>query len=309
MDPLSDVLGLLRPASFGFRGLDAAGDWSLAFAAGDGIRAFAVQAGRCWMTAEGEGVPTRQPPVPLGPGDFVLLPGRTAFRLFSADVEPIDAYRFFPSFPAGTTGTLNGGGECLGIGGFFRFEGRHAELLLGVLPSVVHVRAEATRAELGWLIERLMRELRQPQLGGALIAGHLAQTLLVEALRLHLAGQPAGTVGWLAALGDGRMRAVLAAMHAEPARGWTLAELARVAGMSRSSFAARFRQVVGEPALEYLTRWRMMLAADRLGRGGATLATVAPAVGYGSESAFGIAFKRVVGQSPRQFVRGTASAR
>lgn len=302
MDPLSDVLGLLRPASFGFRGLDAAGAWAFAFSPSPGIKAYAIESGQCWISLEG-GQDRRR----LGAGDFVLLPGRTAFRLYSdPEVEPLDAYDFFPSFPAGATGTINGGGECFGIGGFFHFEGRHAEVLLGILPPVVHIRADTSRAALGWLIGRMMAELREPQLGGALVAGHLAQTLLVEALRLHLADHRAGA-GWLSALGDPRMRAALAAMHGDPARRWSLAELARVAGMSRSSFAARFKATVGEPALEYLTRWRMMLAADRLAKGGgATLAAVAPAVGYESESALGVAFKRVLGRSPRQFAAAAA---
>jgi AraC-like DNA-binding protein len=98
-------------------------------------------------------------------------------------------------------------------------------------------------------------------------------------------------------------------MHADPAKPWRLTDLAKTAGMSRSSFAARFRETLGETPLEYLTRWRMMLAADRLAQGQATLAVVAPMVGYESESALGAAFKRVLGQSPRQFVKAiTAEA-
>ncbi|MDY1547687.1 AraC family transcriptional regulator [Luteibacter sahnii] len=302
MDPLSEVLTLLKPASFGFRGLDARGAWRLEFGATGGIKAFAVEAGTCWMTIEG-GEPTR-----LGPGDMVLLPGRTAFRLFSSDgAEPIDAYPFFSSVPVGTVASLHGGGECFGVGGFFDFEGRHAALILDVLPSLIMIRAETTRAALGVLIGRLMKELREPQPGGALIAAHLAQSLLIEALRLHLADDSANGRGWLAGLRDRRIGSVLAAMHADPARAWTLVDLSRTAGMSRSSFAARFKQVVGEGALEYLTRWRMIVAADKLAQGRTTLAAVAPMVGYASESAFGMAFKRVLGQSPRQFVNHLGS--
>jgi len=305
MDPLSDVLRLLKPASFGFRGLDAGGNWQLHFPASAGIKAYAIESGTCWMLLDAGG-----DPVGLGPGDVVLLPGRSAFKLYtSTTTEPIDAFDFFPSFPVGTTGTINGGGDCSGVGGFFHFEGRHTELLLDVLPAAVHIRSEAGRAALGVLIGRLMQELREPQLGSALIAGHLAQTLLVEALRLHLADKHAQARSWLAALGDLRMRAALSAMHADPAKPWTLADLARTAGMSRSSFAARFRETVGEPALEYLTRWRMILAADRLAQGRTTLAMVAPTIGYESESAFGVAFKRVLGQSPRQFVRAITARR
>ncbi len=302
MDPLSDILALLKPASYGFRGLDAGGDWAIAYAAAEGVKCFAIQSGACWIAVDDIAEPTR-----LVAGDFILLPGKSAFRLYSAaDAPEIDAYQFFPTIPAGETAVLNGGGVCSGVGGFFDFEGLHAELLLGELPPIVHIRADATRMALGWLIERLMGELRQPQPGGALIAGHLAQTLLVEALRLHLVEGAAHSTGWLFALADRQMHAVIAAMHAEPGRRWTLHDLARIAGMSRSSFAVRFKETVGEPVMDYLTRWRMVVAADRLAHRGESIAVVAPTVGYESESAFGAAFKRVIGHSPRQFAKAMA---
>lgn len=112
-----------------------------------------------------------------------------------------------------------------------------------------------------------MRELREPAPGSALIAEHVAQTLLVEALRLHLVQGSTAGPGWLLALADNRMNAVLSAMHSEPGKRWTLDSLAKEAGMSRSSFAAHFKARVGMPALEYLTLWRMLIAADRLAKG------------------------------------------
>jgi AraC-like DNA-binding protein len=301
MDPLSDILSLLRPNSYGFRGLDAGGDWALAFGPDDGVKCYAIQSGTCWLAMEGAAEPAL-----LAAGDFVLMPGGKGYRIYSAaDAPPIDAFRFFPAVPAGETAVLNGGGGVSGMGGYFGFEGMHAELLLGMLPPLVHIRAEASKAALRWSIERLMRELREPRPGSALIAEHLAQALLIEALRLHLAEHSYDSTGWLFALADRRMRAVIAAMHAEPGRKWTLEALARVAGMSRSSFAVRFKETVGEPAMDYLTRWRMMVASDRLANGGMSIARVAPTVGYESESAFGAAFKRVIGHSPRQFAKGT----
>jgi AraC-like DNA-binding protein len=99
------------------------------------------------------------------------------------------------------------------------------------------------------------------------------------------------------------MHAVISAMHRDPQQKWTLASLARVAGMSRSSFAVRFKKIVGEPAMDYLTRWRMLIAADRLANGGMSIAAVAPTVGYWSESAFGATFKRLLGFSPRQYAK------
>ncbi|WP_058752692.1 helix-turn-helix transcriptional regulator [Sphingomonas sanguinis] len=138
---------------------------------------------------------------------------------------------------------------------------------------------------------------------GSTIIALLAQTLLVEALRLHLTDQSAQAWSWLAALGDLRMRAALSAMHANPAKPWKHEDLAKTAGMSRSSFVVRFGETFGQTPLEYLTRWRLILAAYRLAQERTTLAMVAPTIGYESESAFAAAFKRVLGQSPRQFVK------
>lgn len=302
MDPLSTVLAMLKPNSYGLRGLDAGGDWALAFAADEGLRCYAITEGGCWLAMDGIAES-----VWLGAGDFVLLPGGKAFRLYSTEnVTPTDAFRFFPTVPAGEIAILNGGGGCTGVGGYFGFEGMHAGLLLGMLPALVHIRTEEDRAALRWSIERLMRELREPRPGSSLMAEHVAQTLLIEALRLHLAEQAGRSTGWLFALADRQMYAVIAAMHEEPGRKWTLAALAGIAGMSRSSFAVRFKETVGEPAMDYLTRWRMMIAADRLANAGTPIAVVAPMVGYESESAFGAAFKRVIGYPPRQFARATA---
>ena len=303
MDPLSDILSLLRPNSYGFRGLDAGGDWALDFAADDGIKCYAITAGGCWLAIEGTAEPLR-----LDTGDFALLPGGQPYRLYSTpDATPIDAFRFFPAIPPGEIAVLNGGGGCTGVGGYFDFAGMHADMLLGMLPPVVIIRAAEGRADLRWSIERLMRELREPRPGGALLAEHLTQALLIEALRLHLMERPGESSGWLFAMADRQMLAVMTAMHGEPGRKWTLESLARIAGMSRSSFAVRFKQRVGEPAMDYLTRWRMMLAADRLANAGMSIAVVAPTVGYESESAFGAAFKRVIGYTPRQFAKGAAS--
>lgn len=240
----------------------------------------------------------------LDAGDFALLPGGKAYSLYSTpEVAPIDAFRFFPAIPPGEIAVLNGGGDCVGVGGYFDFEGLHAGMLLDMLPPMVIIKAAEGRDDLRWSIERLMRELRDPRPGGTLLAEHLTQALLIEALRLHLMERPDQHSGWLFALADRQILAVMTAMHGEPGRKWTLETLARVAGMSRSSFAARFKDRVGEPPMDYLTRWRMLFAAHRLVNARIPIAVVAPAVGYESESAFGAAFKRVIGSSPRQYAK------
>lgn len=299
MDPLSDVLSLLKPQSYAFRGLDAGGRWAIDFPPGTGIKCYALTAGQCWLWVDGGDAP-----VALAAGDCVLLPRGHAFRFGSdAEAPARDALGLFPSVGMGDVVTVNGGGGCTGVGGYFDFIGPHADLLLRILPPVIHLRSEPDKAALRLSIERLMQELREPRPGGALLAEHLAQTLLIQALRLHMADGAEQGVGWLFALADRRMCAAITAMHAEPGKRWTIEALAREAGMSRSSFAARFKATVGEPAMEYLTRWRMLTAADRLARGHLPVATIAFALGYESESAFSVAFKRVIGCSPGRYGR------
>lgn len=296
-DPLSEILSLLKPRGYAFRGVDAAGRWTIAFPAAEGLRCYALQSGECWLHVDAEDEPRR-----LQAGDCVLLPRGQAFRFGSeAAGPPRDAQELFSAVQAGDVAVINGGGECSGVGGFFDFPGGHADLLLNLLPPVVHFREDAGRSTLSGSVERLMQELREPQPGGALIAEHLAQTLLIQALRLHLAERAGSGVGWLFALADRRLRLAMSAMHGDLAQPWTLQALADVAGMSRSSFAAKFTATVGEPAMEYLTRWRMRVAADRLTKGGSSISAMASALGYGSESAFGAAFRRVMGCPPGRF--------
>lgn len=152
-------------------------------------------------------------------------------------------------------------------------------------------------------MERMRQELREPQPGCYLAAQHLAHLMLLQALRLHLAEGARGGVGWLFALADRQMAAAINAMHADPARRWTLQSVAERAGMSRSSFAQRFKETVGASPMDYLTRWRMLLAGDRLASTGEPISAIALSLGYESESAFSTAFRRVMGCSPRRYAR------
>ncbi|MBR8834415.1 MAG: helix-turn-helix transcriptional regulator [Stigonema ocellatum SAG 48.90 = DSM 106950] len=127
--------------------------------------------------------------------------------------------------------------------------------------------------------------------------------MLVQALRLHLASGLRGGVGWLFALADQQMSAAINSMHDDPAHGWTIQKQAECAGMSRSTFALKFKQTVGASPMEYLTRWRMLLAGEKLVNSSSTIFTIALSLGYESESAFSQAFKRVMGCSPRQYGR------
>ena len=186
------------------------------------------------------------------------------------------------------------------IGGGFTFGDRAPALLLDALPPVVCVRADRPEAAaVRWAIERIGDELRDHRLGAGLVAEHLAIIMLIQILRL-----PQITPhGWLAALGDPVVGVALRAVHADPARPWTVAELARAATVSRSTMAARFRSLVGQSPLEYLTGWRVELAAHRLREDSDTVAVIARDIGYGSESALSVAFKRIMGVSPAAYRR------
>jgi AraC-like DNA-binding protein len=304
MDPLSDVLSLLKPRSYMFRGFDAAGPWSLAFPQDDGIKCYAVTSGQCWVAVEGVAEP-----ISVTAGDCFLLPSGRPFRMASdLALPPVDAKATFGATPDGVILTIGGGGEIFGLGGYFAFGGPHAGILLSVLPPIVHIRRDADKAALRWALERMIQEIREPQPGGFLMARHLSHMLLLQALRLHLAEGAAGGVGWLFALADKQMHAAIQAMHGDPARRWTLQTLAERAGMSRSAFAVRFKESVGVSPMEYLTRWRMLLASERLASTSDPISVIAPSLGYESESAFSTAFKRVMACSPRRWGRGRAGA-
>jgi AraC-like DNA-binding protein len=304
MDPLSDVLSLLKPRSTVSRGFSAGGDWAMRFAPYDGIKFNAVISGQCWFAMDG--VPD---PVRLEAGDCFLLPKGRPFRLASdLGLAPVDAAAIFRSAPRGGVALCNGGGDFFLLGSRFTLAGNHADILLGVLPPIVHIRKEQDRSALRWSLDRMREELREGLPGSSLVAEHLAHLMLVQALRLYLADGAKAGVGWLFALADKHTGAAIDHMHADPAERWTVQDLARRVGMSRTAFAVKFKETVGLSPMDYLTRWRMLLAGDRLTNSRESIAAIAVSLGYESESAFSAAFKRVMGCSPRQYGRGSAEA-
>ncbi len=304
MDPLSDVLSLLKPRSYRSGGFGVDGDLAIGFPKHQGIKCYAVISGQCWLCVEG--VPE---PVRVIAGDCFLLPRGLPFSLTTdLTLTPVDYTLLLAEIQSGTTVSRGGEGSCFIAGGHFLLDGSHAEMLLCGLPPIVHIRKESDREAMRWSLERMKEELRNPQPGGVLVAQQLAYMMLVQALRLHMAEGPDGGVGWLFALADRQMNAALTAMHEEPGERWTLQTLAEEAGMSRSIFAQKFKATVGTSPMEYLTRWRMMVAGDRLRNSDDSISMIALSLGYESESAFGTAFKRVMGCSPRQHGRGRNGA-
>ena len=216
-------------------------------------------------------------------------------------LTPVDELTLFSTTGIGGITKHNGGGDFLGIGGHFTLAGEYASFLLKELRPILHIRKESDKAVLRWTLDRLRQELHDPQPGGFLAAQQLATMLLIQALRVHLAEGANSGAGWLFALADPRMRVAISAMHADPARRWTLQSLGTCAGMSRTTFAVTFKEMVGKSPMEYLTHWRMMLAGNRLTSSDDSISVIAPSLGYESESAFSTAFKRVMGCSPRQY--------
>ena len=302
MDPLSEILSLLKPRSYTSGGFGLLDDIAIHFPKHQGIKCYAMLAGQCWLVVEG--VPE---PVLLHAGDCFLLPRGLPFRLATdLSLEPIlfsDAITRVGIIRQ-ASGVTEGARYI--AGGHFALTGGHAEMLLQSLPPIVHIRRESDKAAMRWSLERMREELRDPQPGGSLIAQQLAYTMLIQALRLHLADAASAGRGWLSALSDKHMSIAIASMHNDPGYPWTLQSLAERVGMSRSVFALRFRETVGATPMEYLARWRMLLAADRLKNSADGLSAIAQSLGYESESAFGKAFRRVMGCSPRQYTRSSA---
>jgi AraC-like DNA-binding protein len=279
-----------------------AGEIAIHFPQHQGIKCYAMLAGQCWLVVEG--VPD---PVLLDVGDCFILPRGLPFQLSTdLSLEPMHYTIAWQRFSKNADILeLPEGGRYM-AGGFFGFTGSHADMLLNSLPPIVHIRRESDKAAMRWSLERMRQELRDPQPGGALIAQQLAYSMLIQALRLHLNDAASAGPGWLFALSDKQMSLAITTMHSDPGHPWTLLSLAERVGMSRSVFAQRFRQTVGATPMEYLTRWRMLLAADRLKNSSDGLSAIAQALGYDSESAFGKAFRRVMGCSPRQYARTTS---
>jgi AraC-like DNA-binding protein len=299
IDPLAEVVTLLKPGVSLSKLVSAAGRWSVRRS--DEGRPFycVILDGACRLAVDGH------PPLILEKGDFVLVP--SAFDFAVSSPEPPDAeddsphvvlldgeYRHGdPSAPA----------DVRMLAGYCVFGSPDAALLVSLLPRLVHVRGERRLATLFQLLRDEFRERRPAR---DVILARLLEVLLMEALRST--SGPAASPGLLRGLADERLAVAIRRMHEAPTRPWTVAQLAKEAGLSRSVFFERFGRAVGVAPMEYLLGWRMALARDLLVRKGASVAEVAERVGYGSASTFSVAFHRHVGLPPMQYARKHAEA-
>lgn len=295
MDPLSDVLSLLEPEGTHFAGLRAGGQWAIAFPPPDGLKFNALVEGTCFLSVDGAG-----PPVRLDAGDCFLLSQPRAFTLSSEpDIEPVDAHEVFRTSQQGVA-QYGEAQETFLTGGAFSFP-EEAKIVLGVLPPLVVIRSASESAPvLQWSLRRFAHELVSSLPGSALMARQLGYMMLIEVLRLCMSDRD-NPGGWLFALSDPRVNAAIEAVHADPARRWTVAKLAGLAGVSRSTFALHFTRKVGHSPLEYVTRWRVHLACRELRMHDATISSIGQTLGYESDSAFSNTFKRLMACSPRDY--------
>lgn len=297
VDPLSEIITLLRPRTVFTKGISGAGDWAVRYSDFGEPSFCTVVEGRCRLAVDGES------PVMLEAGDFVLLPRTPGFTL--SGFRPATPVFIDPKVAASAReevrhGTPEGPPDVRLLGGYFLFGSPDAGLIVSLLPALVHVRA-ADR--LAVLVRLLVEEAGGQQAGRDLVLSRLIEILLVEALRLTQ-GEDAPP-GLLRGLGDARLAEAIRQMHADPARAWTVAELARKAALSRSGFFDRFTRAVGLPPMEYLLAWRMAIAKDLLRHHDVALAEVAERVGYGSASTFSTAFSRHVGAPPGRYARSS----
>ena len=301
MDPLSDVLAMLRVTSLLASRFEGRGAWNLRFEHYDAqIKFGCVLAGRLALSADtADAAPTW-----LETGDYYLLTNGRPFRTTTAPDRPVlDGARTYRDHK-GADGVVRYGadGPLVSLAsGRFTFEGEASELLLRHLPPFLHLRAGAPGTEaLAGLLHLLRAESVDSQPGAGVARASLASLVLVHALRVFLA-HDAQPEGWLGALRDARIGAALARMHGDPAQAWTVASLADAVGMSRTAFAVRFKQRVGATPLDYLGAWRMRLAQRALRESDAAISQVAEQVGYRSDTSFNAAFKRAIGLSPGRY--------
>ncbi|MFD7154094.1 AraC family transcriptional regulator [Kribbella sp. NPDC059898] len=294
---MADAIGLLRPRTVIGPSLRAVGEWALRFDSFVHVRIGGLVRGTCWLMLEG------REPVLLREGDTFMLGNPPPYVLASGlEAKPRPAA---PVLARADDGFVRIGPSseqdlylCIG---HIAFDDSNAALLTDLLPPLVIVRETDPHGKrLAQLIDQLATEVGVTAAGGPLVQNHLAQILLVHMLRAH-AGQTDRPTGWLGALNEDGIGTALRAMHADLSHAWSLKELAEISHMSRSAFAQAFKSHVGVPPMEYLIHWRMSLARDALVRDTLSIAEIARATGYLSESAFSTTFRRVAGSSPAQF--------
>lgn len=261
-----------------------------------------ITEGECYVELEG------QAPLRLMAGDVVVFPSGDAHRMTSEPGVPPGRGAPLSEVLARRPRQLSyggGGATTRLVCGYMACDARLAQLLLAGLPPVVRVNVRGSNAG-AWLessVRYALAEARSPRPGGSGVLAKLAEVLFIEVLRLHMNEQGEDRTGWLAGVRDRIVGAALGALHKDPSHAWTLEELARSVGASRSVLAERFQRLVGSSPMQYLTQWRMVLAASLLRHSNAQLTHIAQDVGYQTDTAFIRAFRREFGAPPATWRR------
>ena len=306
MDPLSDVLRAVRLTGAYFYMVEAAHPWSVLTVearrlvprihpgAEHLISYHILTSGSCWGGVAGD------EQVLMQPGDAIVFCHGDANLLSSVESRVADAATLKATpqrFPGLVTVGNGSGPKATFVCGFLGCDLRPYNPLLAALPHRVLARGIAG----DWLAEfprQVVAESNNPRPGSETMLTRMAELMFVEVVRRHVASLSSQETGWLAGLADAVVGPALRALHDRPAHTWTLPELARTIGASRTVLVERFSQLVGIPPMQYLTQWQLQLAADHLARGSAKVAAIGARVGYESEAAFSRAFKRATGLSP-----------
>jgi AraC-like DNA-binding protein len=299
IDPLTEVVTLLHPLPLFSKVVSGSGSWRVRRAEEGRPFYCVVIEGSCCLAASG------QAPITLEAGDFVLIPSAYDFTMSSPGALESEEFETIPErLPSGEfrLGIQEGPADVQNLVGYCTFDSPDAALLVSLLPQIIHVRGEK---RLSMLVQLVVDESRAQRPAREVILPRLLEVLLIEALR-SASSQPKSP-GLLSGLADERLAAALRRIHQTPAHGWTVEQLAKEASLSRSAFYDRFRRALGIAPMEYLFVLRMALAKRLLQSDDeGNVATVAERVGYGSASAFSVAFTRHVGVPPARYARQRA---
>lgn len=320
MDPITDIFSTLHVTAVVHSRLEATAPWGLmreaqieekTMSSGKKVSSTElahfgmVTRGNCWLSVQGI-----SDPIPLTGGDCFLLAPRTSFIL--RDQPKTRPRSFCEVAPKENTNVAyygGGGAPTTIVSGFLSFDSASLKPITQLLPSLILIKADQAQSlALHNTLRLLASEMEIQMPGSEVVANRLAEVLFIQTLRAHIAsGAESCRRGWLRAIFDPQVGAALRAVHANVNNPWTVESLAEAAGMSRSAFAARFKELVGQTPLDYVTKWRMQKAVSLLREDDKKLMEVAQSVGYESDAAFSKAFKRLVGVTPGEYRHSTVN--
>ena len=313
---MTDIFRTMHVTAFGLHRLEATAPWGVRqenqteqkFTPSDtkmpptDLAHFAMLSrGNCWLSVEGIAEP-----MPLAGSDcFLLARGTSIVLRDSPRTRPSWSFREIGAKANGNVVHYGGGGVPTTIVcGSLNFDRASLKPITQLLPRFILIKADQARTlALHTTMQALASEMAEQAPGSEIVANRLAEVLFIQVLRAHIASEPERKKGWLRAIFDPQMGTALSAIHDSVSTPWTVESLAAEAGMSRSAFAARFKELLGQTPMEYVTEWRMQKAMQLLEQRDRKLIDIARSVGYESDAAYSKAFKRVVGANPGEYLK------